>query len=218
MHDRCSPPLISFSRKFREPHPPDFRTVGPHDGGVATITARQARFVNLDGKVQVKKVNSVTMGERRLSAHPGQRRPDPDRIPKASRASLSPTEPPTRSRATRWSPWKKTTSRRISASQVGVHISSGQVDLATGTWEVPGSKAEVSFENAVASLRENSRAAVQQRSGNEAAGNYRIFRKRRIESRQRSSGYRHSGNESHFPPADRSPSPRCWRLRNWSSR
>jgi hypothetical protein len=46
------------------------------------------------------------------------------------------------------------------ASSVGVHISSGQVDLATGAWEVPGSKAEVSFENAVASLQANSRAAV----------------------------------------------------------
>jgi hypothetical protein len=41
-----------------------------------------------------------------------------------------------------------------------VHITSGQVDLATGTWEVAGSKAEVSFENAVASLQANSRAAV----------------------------------------------------------
>ena len=40
------------------------------------------------------------------------------------------------------------------------YFSSGQVDLATGTWEIPGSKAEVSFENAVASLRANSRAAV----------------------------------------------------------
>ena len=46
------------------------------------------------------------------------------------------------------------------ASKVGVHISSGQVDLATGSWEIPGSKAEVSFENAVASVRANSRAAV----------------------------------------------------------
>jgi hypothetical protein len=46
------------------------------------------------------------------------------------------------------------------ASSVGVHITSGQVDLATGTWEVAGSKAEVSFENAVASLQANSRAAV----------------------------------------------------------
>ena len=49
---------------------------------------------------------------------------------------------------------------RDRATTVGVHISSGQVDLATGTWEVPGSKAEVSFENAVASVRANSRAAV----------------------------------------------------------
>src|SRR3984885_13135329 len=32
----------------------------PKDTGVATINARQARFVNLDGKVQVKKVNSVS--------------------------------------------------------------------------------------------------------------------------------------------------------------
>ena len=31
----------------------------PHDGGVANISAKQARFVNLDGKVQIKKVNSV---------------------------------------------------------------------------------------------------------------------------------------------------------------
>ena len=33
--------------------------VGKQDSGVATISARQARFVNLDGHVQVKKVNSV---------------------------------------------------------------------------------------------------------------------------------------------------------------
>jgi hypothetical protein len=35
-------------------------TIAPPESGVATISARQARFVNLDGKVQVKKVNSVT--------------------------------------------------------------------------------------------------------------------------------------------------------------
>ena len=34
-------------------------TITPHGTGVATISARQARFVNLDGKVQVKKVDSV---------------------------------------------------------------------------------------------------------------------------------------------------------------
>lgn len=46
------------------------------------------------------------------------------------------------------------------ASRVGVHIQAGQVDLATPTWSTPGSKADISFENAVASLRENSRAEV----------------------------------------------------------
>lgn len=33
--------------------------IGPRPSEVATISARQARFVNLDGKVQVKKANSV---------------------------------------------------------------------------------------------------------------------------------------------------------------
>jgi hypothetical protein len=41
-----------------------------------------------------------------------------------------------------------------------MHITSGAVDLATGTWDSPKSKAEVSFSNAVASVQQNSRAAV----------------------------------------------------------
>jgi hypothetical protein len=49
---------------------------------------------------------------------------------------------------------------RDRATSVAVHISTGAVDLATGTWESPNSKAEVSFANARASLSENSRAAV----------------------------------------------------------
>jgi hypothetical protein len=49
---------------------------------------------------------------------------------------------------------------RDSETRVGMHISSGAVDLTTGTWESPNSKAEVSFSNAVASVKQNSRAAV----------------------------------------------------------
>jgi len=45
-------------------------------------------------------------------------------------------------------------------TQVAVHMTSGQVDLRTGAWPLPGSKAEVSFENAVASARANSSMAV----------------------------------------------------------
>jgi hypothetical protein len=46
------------------------------------------------------------------------------------------------------------------ASKVAVHITSGQVNLQTATWQNPGSTAEVSFESATASLRENTKAAV----------------------------------------------------------
>ena len=49
---------------------------------------------------------------------------------------------------------------RDRTTSVAMHISSGAVDLATGTWDSPRSKAEVSFANARASLQENSRAAV----------------------------------------------------------
>src|ERR1700676_3774658 len=49
---------------------------------------------------------------------------------------------------------------RDSETRVAMHITSGAVDLATGTWESPKSKAEVSFSNAVASVQQNSRAAV----------------------------------------------------------
>jgi hypothetical protein len=41
-----------------------------------------------------------------------------------------------------------------------MHITSGAVDLATGTWDSPKSKAEVSFSNAVASVNQNSRASA----------------------------------------------------------
>jgi hypothetical protein len=47
-----------------------------------------------------------------------------------------------------------------SETRVAMHITSGAVDLTTGTWESPNSKAEVSFQNAVASVKQNSRAAV----------------------------------------------------------
>ncbi len=49
---------------------------------------------------------------------------------------------------------------RDSETRVAMHITSGAVDLATGTWDSPKSKAEVSFSNAVASVQQNSRAAV----------------------------------------------------------
>jgi hypothetical protein len=133
--------------------------LGPKDSGVATITARQARFVNLDGKVQVKKVNSVqwTNADYQITLDKG------DLVQTGSEgvARIAFADGTTYTvKGDTLVTVEENVVAQDHATSVGVHISSGQVDLATGTWEVPGSKAEVSFENAVASLRENSRAAV----------------------------------------------------------
>ena len=131
----------------------------PKDTGVATINARQARFVNLDGKVQVKKVNSVTWenADYQMTLDKG------DLIQTGSEgvARMAFADGTTyTAKGDTLVTVEENLVEQDHASSVGVHITSGQVDLATGTWEVAGSKAEVSFENAVASLQANSRAAV----------------------------------------------------------
>jgi len=134
-------------------------TVGPHDTGVAVITDRQARFVNLDGKVQVKKVNSVqwVTADYQVTLDKG------DLIQTSSEgvARIAFADGTTYTvKGDTLVTVEENIVEQDRASQVGVHITAGQVDLTTGSWSVPGSKAEVSFENAVASLRSNSRAAV----------------------------------------------------------
>jgi hypothetical protein len=133
--------------------------ITPADGGVAKITARQARFVNLDGKVQVKKANSVSWmtADYQITLDKGDLvQTGPDGVARIAFAdgttytvkgdSLIYVE--------------ENFVAQDKASSVAVHINSGEVNLNTGSWEIPGSKAQVSFENAVASLRANSRAAV----------------------------------------------------------
>jgi hypothetical protein len=133
--------------------------ISPHDSGVATISARQARFVNLDGKVQVKKVNSVqwTTADYQLTLDKGDLiQTDAEGVARIAFADGT-------TYTVKGDTLVTVEENNISLdkpTQVGVHITSGQVDLATGSWEVPGSTAQVSFENAVASLRANSRAAV----------------------------------------------------------
>ena len=51
------------------------------------------------------------------------------------------------------------------ATKVAVQVTSGAVDLATGHFETPGSTSQVSFADAVASLNEQSRAAVRNDPG-----------------------------------------------------
>src|SRR6202167_469195 len=132
---------------------------GSPDSGVANPSSRQARFVNLDGKVQVKKVNSVQWvnADYQVTLDKG------DLIQTTSEgvARIAFADGTTYTvKGDTLVTVEENIVDQDKASQVGVHISSGQVDLQTATWQVAGSKAEVSFENAVASLRENSRAAV----------------------------------------------------------
>ena len=122
------------------------------------ITGNQARLVNLDGKVRVKKVNSVDW----VSAERGMALDKGDLIETGSdsAARLTFADGTTYTVKSDTLVAVEENSVERERTRVGVHISSGAVDLATGAWPSQDSKAEVSFENAVASLRQNSRAAV----------------------------------------------------------
>src|ERR1700693_1092560 len=111
--------------------------VSSHDAGVATITARQARFVNLDGKGQVKKVNSVEWqnADYQLTLDKGDLiQTGPEGVARMAFADGT--------TYTVKGDTLVTVAANIvepdHASTVGVHISSGQVDLATRAGEVPG--------------------------------------------------------------------------------
>jgi hypothetical protein len=125
----------------------------------AELTAKQAKFVNLDGRVQVKKVNSVqwVTADYRMALDKG------DLIQTGGDAAARITF----ADGTTYTVQSDTlvtveenSVGRDSETRVALHITSGAVDLATGTWDSPKSTAEVSFSNAVASVQQNSRAAV----------------------------------------------------------
>src|SRR5258708_20347302 len=125
----------------------------------AEMSAKQAKFVNLDGKVQVKKVNSVqwVTADYRMSLDKG----DLIQTSGDGAARVNFADGTTYTvQADTLVTVEENSVERDSETRVAMHISSGAVDLATGTWESPKSKAEVSFSNAVASVQQNSRAAV----------------------------------------------------------
>lgn len=126
----------------------------------ATSTGvKGARFVNLEGKVQVKRVNSVqwTTADYQMTLEKGDLiQTGADGLARLSFADGTQYTVQAQTLVT----VEEIFVPKDSASSVGVHISSGAVDLTTGAWQVPGSKAEVSFQDAVASLHENSHADV----------------------------------------------------------
>ncbi len=130
---------------------------GADNSGANALT--QARFVNLDGRVQVKKVNSVQWvdADYRVTLDKG----DLIQTGGDGAARITFVDGTTYTvKSNSLVTVEENSVDRDSTTRVGMHISSGAVDLTTGTWPSPRSKAEVSFSNAVASLHENSRAAV----------------------------------------------------------
>ncbi|HEV2297962.1 MAG TPA: hypothetical protein VGR72_05550 [Candidatus Acidoferrales bacterium] len=120
---------------------------------------RGAHFVNLDGRVQVKKVNSVqwTNADYQMALDKGDLiQTGQDGVARIAFADTTQYTVQAETLVT----VEENMVPPNSPSSVGVHISAGAVDLTTGSWQIPGSKAEVSFQDAVASLRPNSRADV----------------------------------------------------------
>jgi hypothetical protein len=135
------------------------KTLGGNTNANAELSAKQAKFVNLDGRVQVKKVNSVQWvpADYRMALDKG------DLIQTSSdgAARVNFADGTTYTvQADTLVTVEENSVGRDSETRVAMHITSGAVDLATGSWESPKSKAEVSFSNAVASVQQNSRAAV----------------------------------------------------------
>ena len=130
----------------------------PGAQGSASL-ASQARFINLDGKVEVRKVDSTrwVTADYRMSLAKG------DLVQSGSdgvaRISFSDGTTYTVKPDTLITVEENSVAQDKS-TRVAVSITSGEVDLATPTWESPNSKAQVTFENATASMQQNSRAAV----------------------------------------------------------
>ena len=131
----------------------------PKDTSAASADVRGARFVNLDGRVQVKRVNSVQWitADYQMTLDKGDLiQTGPDGVARLAFADGTTYTVQAQTLVT----VEEIFVPQNSASSVGMHISAGAVDLTTGSWQVPGSKAEVSFQDAVASLHENSHADV----------------------------------------------------------
>jgi hypothetical protein len=133
--------------------------IASNDNGDAPASQTQAKFVNLDGRVQVKKVNSVQWV-------------DADYRTALDKGDLVQTGTDGYARVTfadgtfyTVKPGTLITVEENSMASnrptsVAVRINTGSVDLRTPNWTSPGSKAAVSVEDAKAELRPNSRAAV----------------------------------------------------------
>jgi hypothetical protein len=132
--------------------------VGNPEKEMLTSAQTQAKFVNLDGRVQVKKVNSVTWV-------------DADYHTTLDKGDLIQTGADGAARITFADGTEYTVNKDTlitveennvtpDHSNTAVRINTGAVDLATPTWTLRDSQAAVSVEDATAFMKQNSRATV----------------------------------------------------------
>jgi hypothetical protein len=133
--------------------------IDSNDSENLTIAQTQAKFVNLDGKVQIKKLNSVQWVEAdfRTTLDKGdlvQTGGDGAARITFADGTFYTVKPDTLITVEENSMASK------GPTSVAVRINTGSVDLATPNWSSPDSKAAVSIEDSTAQLHSNSRAAV----------------------------------------------------------
>ena len=120
---------------------------------------KHAKFVNLDGKVEVKKVNSVqwVVADFRTSLDKGdQVKTSSDGMARITFADGTTYTVKPGAMVT----VEENSTDNNRPTSVAMRISSGEVNLATPNYSSPDSKAAVSAEDAVAELHSNSRAAM----------------------------------------------------------
>jgi hypothetical protein len=134
------------------------KALGNTETEALTFSQTQAKFVNLDGRVQVKKVNSVTWV-------------DADYHTALDKGDLIQTAGDGAARITFADGTEYTVKAETLVtveendvtrdhSNTAVRINTGEVNLATPSWSSPNSQASVSVEDATAYMKQNSRASV----------------------------------------------------------
>jgi len=135
------------------------KTVGADDSGTEPITQTQAKFVNLDGKVQVKKVNSVQWQD--ADFHTTLDKGDQIQTSTDGAARITFADGTTYTvKSGTFITVEENSMGREQPSSSAVRINIGQVDLKTPNYSSPDSKAAVSMEDSRAQLGSNSSAAI----------------------------------------------------------
>jgi hypothetical protein len=134
-------------------------SIGSGDGDAQPITQTQAKFVNLDGKVQVKKVNSVQWVD--ADFHTSLDKGDQIQTSADGAARITFADGTTYTvKSGTFITVEENSMGREQPSSSAVRINIGQVDLKTPNYSSPDSTAAVSMEDSKAQLHSNSSAAV----------------------------------------------------------